>query len=353
MGGDRYTILFEVFKELFQSGEVSVYELRERLKRKGILPDEGSVRKFYYYIQKLEEEGFVISEKMGKKKYLKPLLGTKNSIVLGDRWSGFIAFLLLALPNIYRNRFGEELRKFSEHLLGFDLTEHLSGDFYFREMVFLPERDLFETLGLLIKALRHNWVVSVFTVEEKAVKFVPKHLHFRDGKIYLLGPSPSGDVVKLRLDYIKALTAVGREEGAAGWKFSPELLYEPNEKPFVFGIAFHRVYMHAGKNEPDIIFPTQYYAKMDGEYYIYYLLGFTGDRFAQKFLTILYDEIIEPRSGMLNKVDLLGDLYPKPPQQLEENERRFLLFLETLEKHLDLRNAIVKRKKLLFREESF
>ena len=350
MGGDRYTILFEVFKELFQSEEISVFELRERLKRKGLLPDENSVRKFYYYIQKLEEEGFAISERRGKKKYLKPLLGTKNSIVLGSRWSGFITFLLLALPNVYRHRFGEELKKFSEHLLGFDLTKHLSGDFFLREMVFLPQRDLFETLGLLVKALRHNWIVSALLVEDKAVKFVPKHLHFRDGKIYILGPSPEGDIVKLRLDYIKALTAVGREEKAAAWAVSPELLYESNEKPFVFGIAFHRVYMHAGKNDPDIIFPTQYYAKMDGEYHIYYLLGFTGDRFAQKFLTILYDEIIEPRLGMLKMVDLIGDFYPKPPHRLEENEKRFLLFLETLEKHLDLRNAIVKRKKLLFRD---
>ena len=61
MGGDRYTILFEVFKELLQTGEISVFELRERLRRKGILPDEGSVRRFYYYLQKLEDEGFVIS----------------------------------------------------------------------------------------------------------------------------------------------------------------------------------------------------------------------------------------------------------------------------------------------------
>ena len=345
MGGDRYTILFEVFKELFQTGEISVFELRERLRRKGILPDEGSVRRFYYYLQKLEDEGFVISEKRGKKKYIKPLLGN-NNLSLGDRWSGLVTFLLLTLPQTYRNLLGRELQNFSKQFLGFDISGRISGDFYFREMVFLPDGDYFEYLGLLVKAIRFNWLLSVYTLKGESIKFVPKHLHFRDGKVFAIGFTPGGGDVKLRVDYIKALSPLGEFGEDTHWRLNPEMLYEPNEKPFVFGIAFHEVYMHAGENDPEIIFPTQYYAARRGEYYVYYLLGFTGDRFAQKFLTILYDDILEPAEDMLKRLELLKGFYPLPPDNLEENVKRFLLFLETVEKHLDLRNGIVKRLKM-------
>jgi hypothetical protein len=44
------------------------------------------------------------------------------------------------------------------------------------------------------------------------------------------------------------------------------------------------------------------------------------------------------RKGLFKK-------YPTLSEDLEVNLMRFKTFLETLEKHIDLRNAIVKRKK--------
>jgi len=347
MAGDRYAILFEVFKELVQQGEVEVIELRERLRRKGLITDSGSVRKFYYYIRRLEEEGFLTSERRGKRKYLKPLLGHHKSSFLEDRWSGFIAFLLLALPGVYRWQFAEQLSKFSQYLLGFDLTKYISMDFYMREMVFLPEKDIFEILGLLIKALRFKWVLTAYAIKDKTLKFIPQHLHFRDGKIYIIGISPKGKEIKLRLDYIKALSPVEVIKQTPVFELSRDRIYEPAEKPFIFGITFHKVYMHEGSKDPLIIFPTQYYSYLNGEYYVYYLVGFTGDRFAKKFLTILYDDILEPNKDMLEKLEIseIKNFLPNPPKTIEENTKRFFLFLETLEKHLDLRNLVIKRKK--------
>jgi len=97
---------------------------------------------------------------------------------------------------------------------------------------------------------------------------------------------------------------------------------------------------------------TQFFVEENNKYYFIYLVGFTGDRFAQKFLIILYDEILEPSPKML-KVARSQKLHKKfkgLTYDLEENLKRFSLFLECLEKHLDLRNAIVKRKKLYMKE---
>jgi DNA-binding transcriptional ArsR family regulator len=346
---NRYLILFEIFKELFQSEEISVLELREKLSRKGFITNESSKRRFYYYIQKLEEEGFLESDKRGRKKYLKLSLGKERNLLLDDRKSGFMAYLLISVPQIYRNYFSEDFKRVSKYLFGFDISEYIWGDFYLREMLFLPPSNLFEILGITIKAIKSNWLVSIFSIDNKYVKLLPKYLVFRDGLIFIIGLSPEGKEKKIRLDYIKSITPLQRCNEASNWKPYPELFYKPNEKSFVFGITFHESYMHHGLNDPNIIFPTQYFFKKQNDYYIYYLLGFTGDRFAQKFLTILYDEILEPTDDMLSKAHLLPSFYPQPPQTLKENRGRFLVFLETLEKHLDIRNAIVKRKKYSLR----
>jgi len=97
---------------------------------------------------------------------------------------------------------------------------------------------------------------------------------------------------------------------------------------------------------------TQFYKGENDEYYFLYFVGFTGDRFAEKFLIILYDELLEPSPKMLKiaRKQKLHKKFKGFTYDLEENLKRFSLFLECVEKHLDLRNAIVKRKKLYMQE---
>jgi hypothetical protein len=115
-----------------------------------------------------------------------------------------------------------------------------------------------------------------------------------------------------------------------------------DEKPFLFGV---RVALKGGMDyfsEPQV-FPTQFFFKKEKEDYLIYLVGFLGSRFTSRFLVEEVLEIIPPSQEMIlmAKEQKLKKKYPNLSFGLEENKKRFLLFVE------EFRSFVEQRKRAL------
>ncbi|NPB05652.1 MAG: hypothetical protein GXO08_04645 [Aquificae bacterium] len=343
----KLTILLNLIKELLVHREIPANELKLLLQRRGLLQTESDRRMFYYYLRTLELEGVVETKKKGRIKvvFLSPeFFPYEGKVFLSKRELGLLLMLLLFPDRAYRAKFGAELDRLFERFGFSRASKRLYKDFTARESLpaFLAHPG--ELLVDLLTALERGWEVQLLTERGTVERLKPLRVLNREGFVFVYGVDREGRRRFVSLDGIKAVTPV-----KASGSFSPpdgeEVLF-PGEEPFLFGIAFHRTHEHRPKR-PEVFCPVQYFERFDGEYFVYYLVGLTGDRFVRKFLTVLYDEIIEPSGDMLRQAHRrrLFDAYPGLPRDLETNRQRFNRFLETLEKHVELRNSAIKRKK--------
>ena len=95
-------------------------------------------------------------------------------------------------------------------------------------------------------------------------------------------------------------------------------------------------------SEPQI-FPTQFFFEKEKKDYLIYLVGFLGSRFTSRFLVEEVLEIIPPSQEMIlmAKEQKLKKKYPNLSFGLEENKKRFLLFVE------EFRSFVEQRKRAL------
>jgi DNA-binding PadR family transcriptional regulator len=345
----NYKFLALLFEELFKRKEIPAKELKEKFSKKGLIKNNSDLRKLYYYLENLEKEGLVESKTEGREKVI--ISKTfKGNVKIDQNFLGFLSFLILNLKYHQFKELREQIIEILKHLKLEYLLETLEVDYIdLREDSFKTPLPLWELLGQLIYHIRNKTKISIYTKQGNFLKLIPLKLFREDWKIYLVGLNEKNKTEKVLLNDIKGLTPLGtiaeNNIPNVGTKTLTSL-----ENPFIFGIAFHKVYLH-GPQVPEKALSTQFFIGEDDNYYFLYFVGFTDDRFAQKFLTILYDEILEPSPKMLKiaRSKKLKKEYPNLTYDLEENLKRFLLFLECVEKHLDIRNAIVKRKKLYMR----
>jgi hypothetical protein len=345
----NYRFLSLLFEELFKKQEISLKALKTKLTNEGLIKNNSDLRKLYYYIDNLESDGLITTYVKGREKLIISKF-FKGNLQIDENFLGFLSFLILNLKYHQFEELKKEIIDILKSLKLNYLLEILEVDYIdLNEDSFKTSLPLWELLGQLIYYIRTKTALSIYTKQGNFLKLIPLKLFKEDWKIYLVGLNEENKTEKVLLTDIKSLTPLGNSIKNNCSNIGKENLTSL-ENPFIFGIAFHKVYLHRPQ-VPEKAFSTQFYVGEDDNYYFLYFVGFTDDRFAQKFLTILYDEILEPSPQMLKiaRSKKLKKEYPNLTYDLEENLKRFSLFLECVEKHLDIRNAIVKRKKLYMR----
>ncbi len=301
-----------------------------------------SKRNFYNYLNTLEKYGLIESKKEGKTKLWKAYDNFTYLDFADEEFLGFIVFLLGNLnPNLKRD-LEDYIEKFINKIFGKKIDSILDRSYVIREFIYDYKGDFFKKLGMVSKSILERKTINL-RIQDNVIRIIPQKLFFIDGEVRVLGYDVStGEKVNLNLLKVSSITPINRENFPV-----EEISFTDLVNPFVFSIAYHKVYMHL-EQEPAIVFPTQFYWEKKDNYYIHYLVGSTSDRFVQVFLTILYDRINPPDKETLilaNKMRLDKRFPNLVVNDLNENLKRFLIFLETLEKHLDLRNGFVKSLK--------
>jgi len=331
----EYRIVIYLYNYFLQNkGWISTKELFEKVK------PNISKRNFYNYLNKMESEGILISKHEGKEK----LWRLNESFVhthTDNDLLGFVIYLLSFFGDNFKEIFSKELqsllKKFSPE--GLKVIANVSRDLVIREVYFKYERKHFEFLTKIVNSFNNkNKVLSVYTKKSGVLKGIPVKVYMKNGFLYLVLHELLTDSVKvIELSEIERLTILEESRNT-------KVDFNLYDNLFVFGIQFHDTYMHMPQ-PPTLLFPTQFYYERRNNYHTYYLIGSTSDNFSQVFLSILYDRIIPPEPRMLIKAREIGlDKKYKslPVHDINENVKRFLIFLENLEKHVDLRNAIIK-----------
>ena len=311
-----------------------------------ILKEEtGKVNKrvFYHYLIRLEEEGIIESKKEGRNKFYK----LKGNIFSYTDYAelGYLLFHLMLSHNIIRknnkNLLINLLKKFIDKEKDFETF--IERNAVSKEHYFFKDKKDFEKLGRIFSLIVEEKEAHFRLKEGSILRLKPVKLFLRNGEIILVAYKGRRKLF-INLHEIETFTP---HYSSNTYKPICGLTDSFEKNAFIFGIKFHKVYMHP-KIEPEIFFPTQFYKSIEGDYYVYYLVGYTSDNFVQNFLPILYDTILPPTLHMLKiaRKFNLKECHPSLDlKSLRENKSRFYIFLEILEKHLDMRNAIVKSLK--------
>ncbi len=127
-------------------------------------------------------------------------------------------------------------------------------------------------------------------------------------------------------------------------KFRKTTFLFEEEKPFLFGarVAF-KDSLSFFKNP--LLFPTQFHLeKEEDRHFEVFLVGFTGYRFASRFLVEEIIEIISPNKQIINtaKQEKVTENYPELSYSLKENQKRFQSFLKTLDTLIKQRQKLIK-----------
>ncbi len=301
-----------------------------------------SRRNFYNYLNSLERYGLIESKKEGKVKFWRARDDLNHLDFADEEFIGFIVFLLGNLSPSVKNDLKHSIDNFINKVLGEEIDSILDRSYVTREFIYNYRGNFLRKLGLVSKCILEQKSVNL-KIQDNVVHIIPRKLFFIDGEVRVLGYDIStGKEVNLNLLSVDFVTPVGYLDLP-----DKSLNFTDLVNPFVFSIAYHKVYMHL-EEEPALVFPTQFYWEKKENYYVHYLVGSTSDRFVQVFLTILYDRINPPDKDTLilaNKMQLNKKFPNLVLNDLNKNLSRFLIFIETLEKHLDLRNSAVKSLK--------
>lgn len=237
---DRYRFLFSLFRELFFNGEIPLKILKEKLTSQGFIKNESNLRSFYNYIKKLEEEGLITTETIGREKVVKSHF-YEGKVTINDNFLGLLLYLLLS-PKRYRlEAYQDPIVETLKGSIGENLLEFIEIDFIdWEEDLVKFQINPFELLARLYHSYKRKEFVSIHTTEGKFLKLVPLKVFREDWKIYLFGKNQDSETVKVLLHEIKTITPLGIKGQVEPLEEIPTSLKEP----FVFGIAFHKVYLH-------------------------------------------------------------------------------------------------------------
>ena len=335
-------VLFRIL-EIFQAyKEISAGRILEILVSEGYFSenkkDSAKRRLLNYYLSELERLGYIelIGRGRAAKWVLKRNLIKDDCFLIEDQKALMLLGILLS-EDIFVRSTAEDLKKLlTKFDIETDLLKHLSGDIGVKNLWGLNFEKFLPLISKILEAIRRKSYISVlFKNENNYRKFLPIGLGARAGFLYLIALEETGDRRYLPLETISYVAI--KEQKYKGKKypyFYPYMCF-PHEKAFVFGLEINER-LEVAKN---VVFSNLiFHYELEGELLRkVYLIGFTGDYFAGKFVQFAAYKILPPDEEML-KVAARKEVDKKfstLSTDLKENRNRFTQFLRGLKKALD------------------
>jgi hypothetical protein len=361
---DRFEISLEILKFLLQKSEfVTTSEIHEYLYRRGFFenlsPRGKERRQLNRVLGFLESKGYVES------KYIEPKGRVPQEWKINEKAFStlihlseeelislltFIAFI----PNSYKelsifkptlglvNRLSEKIDSEKKKII----EESFSYEPQFLEK-FVPLDD--EIVKKIHNAILNKKALIVSYKGSNYFKLFPIKIFLYNGILYLGGID--GDKI-YRTYYLGGLKVIEiLDESISEFlrkKYKGINFAFEDENPFLFGL---KIYFRPGigffKNFK--MFPTQFFMQKRRDYYLVYLVGYTGSRFTSRFLVEEIKEILPPSVEIINKAKEINlkKEFPFITFSLKENRKRFRVFIEEFEEFLKQRIEALKKVKRL------
>ncbi|TCK02487.1 WYL domain-containing protein [Phorcysia thermohydrogeniphila] len=359
----RFKLAVEILNFLLQKGDfVSTPEIQKHLFSLGLLesvsPAGKDRRKLNRLLSFLESTGYIESERADLRGR-KPQRWRVNEkalpylVSISDEEMVSLLTFATFVPETYRNLpifspFLELLCRLSKRLDG--SKKELIEDSFVYETQFLEKFVSFdqEVLIQVHRAIIENRALRVKYKGSEVFKIFPLKIFVYNGVLYVGALKEDKEDKSYRTYYLAGLKVL-EELNETLSKFYRKQFRNitfgmKDEEPFLFGM---RVALKGGMDyfsEPQV-FSTQFFFKKEKESYLIYLVGFLGSRFTSRFLVEEVLEIIPPSQDMIAmaKERKLKEKYSNLSFSLEENRKKFSLFVEELRYFLKQRKRALEK----------
>jgi len=345
---NKIGILLRILEIFDAYQEISAGRILEILTAEGYFPTEKKVsakrRLLNYYLSELEQLGYIELKGRGraarwvlKKSFIKDecfLIENQKTLMLLGLLFSDEPFLNSTLP--------DWKRLMAKLEIGPTLLSHISLDIGIKNLWGLNFGRCLPIISKVVEAIRERSYISVlFKDEKKYQNFLPVGLGARQGFLYIIALEETGTRRFIPIQNISYITLKKKQYKGKKFPYLQPYLCFPNEQPFIFGLEL-QVPVEQPKNISftKLIFHTHY---ENGILKRVYMVGFTGDYFANRFLPFLSYRLIPPNEEMLY-IALRKEIDKKISNistALEENKKRFKEFLLTLNRLIDYKKGII------------
>jgi len=339
----RILELFAAYKEL------SAGKILEKLVSEGYMRPT-SRRLLNYYLEELEKLNIVELKGKGrgarwslKKSFL------ADGCKLEEEQKALIYLALLSLPDFMGKDLEEEISNLFQNL-GYPthLVKTMGRDIHAKYLWGVAATKQLGKLARIINAISEKKYLNIVYEKRKNEirKLLPVGVMLRKGKLYLTAIDKDGKRKTFALERILTLTVLDKNYAGKHYPEHPFYAsFDDREKAFVFGVEVNKPL--PAKEEHMGFSPLIFHREIEeGVIKKIYLVGFTGDYFASRFMLFVYGKLIPPDREMLElarkkrlnlRFPTLELAYP------EENLARFKQFVKNLEEHLTKRVQFVKQ----------
>ncbi len=337
--------------ELFHIyGELNAGKLFKILKEENLI-GKNSRRLLNYYLDELKKAGFI--ELRGKGRGAVWLLKRKlfeSGIRVDEEAAAVLILLVLSMPRFLFKNLRREIERIFKRL-GIDpeILNHLERDIDVRYLYGIRAEKFLIRLAKVIAAIeQRRYVNIVYNKKGREIReLLPIGICLRKGKIYISAIDPLGSRKHFALERIEAIYTGSKIYRGRHFPTPPALALFFSEKPFLFGVEMDKPLMLSPEDlETDF---GIFHAEIEGgRLKRIYLVGFTGEYFASRFLTFLYGPVIAPNEEMLRLAKRKGMDRLVPTLDLSDlkvNLKRFEEFLKTTEEVLKKRLQNLERSR--------
>jgi DNA-binding transcriptional ArsR family regulator len=324
--------------ELFNTyGELSAGKILEKLSSEGLVKPS-SRRLLNYYLEELEKLGLV--ELKGKGRGARWVLKKRPAPCNIDGFQKALIYLAVAsLPDFMLKDLRDEIRTLFRNLgCGEHLADAVGVDPHLRYLWGVAPRQQLGKLSQILKAIGEKRFLSVIYEkrQNELRKILPVGVYLRRGKLYLTAVDHLGTRKTFAVEKILKISPSEKTYGGKHYPKHPFYAhFEEREKPFLFGLEVNKKLPL--REEFAAFSPLIFHAETEGEVVKkVFLVGFTGDYFASRFLPFVYGRLIPPSDEVIElaRRKKVGETFPSLPLTEEENLSRFKEFLKTLGAHL-------------------
>jgi len=343
----KIDVLFRIL-EIFQAyKEVNAGKILEILSAEGYFGDEkketAKRRLLNYYLSELESLGYIelVGRGRAAKWILKKDFIQDSCFLVDDQKALILLGLLLSEDPFLRSTLYDWEKLFLKFELDPALAERLSHDTAVRNLWGINASKLLPLISRIAEAIRTKSYLEVKFKDGREARCLPLGIGSRAGFLYLVALDETGNRVYHKLEKLDAVSIKEQRYKGKKYPYLYPYLCLPGEKAFVFGLELNeRVEEPSLLSFSRLVFHQEFEGNLLRKVF---LVGFTGEYFASRFLPFAAYRILPPtpeivRLAVRREVD---KRFSDIPTDAEENLVRFRSFVANLKRRLEVAAALL------------
>jgi hypothetical protein len=347
----KLRMLLRILDIFHAYGEINAGRILKILDAEGFFSadkkEDSKRRLLNYYLSELEALGYIglKGEGRGARWYLKKNIFKDGCFLLDEQKALFVLSILNSEDLFFNSTFEELANLMSKLSLSPKLLGHLSLDPHVRYFWGVNVQKILPIVSKIILALEgQRYISALFKGEKVYHSLLPISLGMRRGRVYLVAiEGKTGKRKVLPLEKIDQISLKDNRYKGKHFPSASPFLTLPNEEVFIFGMELNKKIPY----NTDLLSFSRliFHYEIEGDILRkIYMVGFTGEYFASRFVLFLNRNLIPPSVEIIRiaKKKKVDKLFPGLSSSVEVNRERFDKFLERMHRFIEEKSAILQ-----------